>query len=122
MEVSLTTLCFLPKKPYLVVHCSNDAFDAGTGVDTPTSKPESIVNLLGGNWQGVLLASFACLIGGVSILMRHVTASGSPIPGYLLLAAIVCGYVYQGPPFRCASVCGKPLSCVPGSVYEGCAL
>jgi len=83
-----------------VLICSNDAFDSSTGVDSNASKPESIVNLIGGNWRLVLAASALALAAGVRLLAKHVLATGSAVPGYMLLAAICCGYVYQGPPFR----------------------
>jgi 1,4-dihydroxy-2-naphthoate octaprenyltransferase len=71
-----------------------------TGVDTEDRKPESIVNLTGLNPSWLLAIAFAALIAGMSQLMVPVLSTGSRLPGALLLAAIACGYVYQGPPFR----------------------
>lgn len=52
--------------------CSNDAFDADTGVDS--TKPESVVNLLGGNKARVLLLANLALAAGVAV-MAHSMAS-----------------------------------------------
>jgi 1,4-dihydroxy-2-naphthoate octaprenyltransferase len=78
--------------------CSNDAFDATTGVDV--TKPESVVNLTG-NWPLVFWLSIAFLVAGVSLMGRLVTATGDGRIIAMLALSIACGYVYQGPPFRC---------------------
>jgi 1,4-dihydroxy-2-naphthoate octaprenyltransferase len=83
--------------------CSNDAFDADTGVDQ--SKPESVVNLTG-NRPAVLLLSKAFLAAGVGVLSWGISSAADPAVAPLLGAAICCGYLYQGPPFRCVCVWG----------------
>jgi 1,4-dihydroxy-2-naphthoate octaprenyltransferase len=68
-------------------------------------KAESVVNLTG-NRNGVLLLSKLFLLAGVGLLgsgIAEAAAVDSRVPA-MLAAAIVCGYVYQGPPFRCVDV------------------
>lgn len=78
--------------------CSNDAFDAATGVDL--TKRESIVNLSGSPPGLVLLIANTFLLAGLG-LFAHLLSGAAAQPVMCLLAvAIVCGYVYQGPPFR----------------------
>jgi 1,4-dihydroxy-2-naphthoate octaprenyltransferase len=62
-------------------------------------KAESVVNLTG-NRNGVLLLSKMFLLAGVSLLGTGISAAGDGRVSAMLAAAIVCGYVYQGPPFR----------------------
>lgn len=82
--------------------CSNDAFDASTGVDV--HKAESVVNLTG-NRNAVLLVSKLFLLAGVGLLGTGIAAAADARVSAMLAAAIVCGYVYQGPPFRCVCLC-----------------
>lgn len=107
------------------LNLSNDAWDAGTGVDV--AKPESVVNLLGGRVLPVHAASLAALAAGVAWLggalegagcaaawrtAASAAASGSPDPrpAALLTAAVAAGYAYQGPPFRLSYAgAGEPL-------------
>lgn len=79
--------------------CSNDAFDASTGVDV--HKAESVVNLTG-NRTGVLLLSKLFLAAGLGLLSSSIAAATQTDGRVtaMLAAAIACGYVYQGPPFR----------------------
>jgi len=77
---------------------SNDAFDADTEVDK--AKHESVVNLLGGRQGAVLAASGVVLAAGLWGLGATVVGTGGEVPLAMLGAAIACGYVYQGPPFR----------------------
>jgi 2-carboxy-1,4-naphthoquinone phytyltransferase len=81
--------------------CSNDAFDAQTGVDS--TKPESVVNLTGSR-PLVLTVSLLFLAAGLSLLARFTTAAGDARVLAMLAFSIACGYVYQGPPFRSVSV------------------
>ena len=81
--------------------CSNDAFDAMTGVDSEDRKPESIVNLTGLPWYAIVAASCVPLAFGVLKLGKALADGTSPVASWLLAIAILCGYVYQGPPFRC---------------------
>lgn len=53
--------------------CSNDAYDAATGVDK--TKKESIVNLTGGNASPVLAVAMACLAAGAYFLWRGIAAA-----------------------------------------------
>ena len=55
--------------------CSNDAFDAATGVDD--NKPESVVNLTGDR-RGVLALANAFLAAGGLLLWRTVSSAVSP--------------------------------------------
>ena len=103
------------------LNLSNDAWDAGTGVDA--AKAESIVNLLRGRVLPVHLASLAALAAGISWLSSALAAAGCPVawwkatmssadprPAALLTAAVTAGYLYQGPPFRLSYVgAGEPL-------------
>lgn len=86
-----------PSLPYLN-NTSNDAFDATTGVDV--HKAESVVNLTGGNRTLVLLLSKAFLVAGLGLLGCSIAAAADGRVSGMLAAAIACGYVYQGPPFR----------------------
>ncbi|GIL80478.1 hypothetical protein Vretifemale_9679 [Volvox reticuliferus] len=92
---------------------SNDAFDAHTGVDA--SKPESVVNLLGGgpkNRRAVLLLAKSLLVAGVALLAHLISSApgGDLRPVGLLAFSIACGYIYQGPPFRLSyKGLGEPL-------------
>ena len=52
--------------------CSNDAFDAHTGVDG--GKAESMVNLTG-NRTGVLLLANAFLLSGGALLWRLISSA-----------------------------------------------
>ncbi|WIA34374.1 hypothetical protein OEZ86_012710 [Tetradesmus obliquus] len=79
------------------LNLSNDAFDAATGVDE--HKHESVVNLTG-NRNGVLLTAKLFLAAGLGLLAGNINTAHDPRVLYMLGAAIVCGYVYQGPPFR----------------------
>lgn len=89
--------------------CSNDAFDSLTGVDSDAYKPESLANLTGLGAPPLIAASLLALLLGVRMLLTPILACGSRLPGYLFLAAIACGYVYQGPPFRCAQLGRDPV-------------
>ncbi|WIA35684.1 hypothetical protein OEZ86_004090 [Tetradesmus obliquus] len=89
------------------VNLSNDAFDATTGADV--HKPESVVNLTG-NRIGVLLASKLFLAAGVCVLASNVDPAQNPRVMCMFGAAITCGYIYQGPPFRLSyQGLGEPL-------------
>ncbi|GLC71657.1 hypothetical protein PLESTF_001146300 [Pleodorina starrii] len=95
------------------LNLSNDAFDAQTGVDA--TKPESVVNLLGGGPSrraAVLLLAKSLLVAGVALLANLIASApaGDPRPAGLLAFSIACGYVYQGPPFRLSyKGLGEPL-------------
>ena len=93
------------------LNLSNDAFDATTGVDA--SKRESVVALLGGRAGPVHVhvAAVAALVTGALLLRSAFAASANGLPARLLAAAVACGYVYQGPPFRLSYAgLGEPLA------------
>jgi hypothetical protein len=94
-----------PTPAHLHTHThSNDAFDASTGVDK--NKAESVVNLTGSAGR-VLAAATVFLGAGLGLLGGSLGAAHAPHAVNMLLAAVACGYVYQGPPFRQV----KPLGC-----------
>lgn len=62
-----------PVLTYLYCLCSNDAYDAATGVDK--TKKESIVNLTGGNPSPVLAMAMACLVAGAFSLWCGIAAA-----------------------------------------------
>ena len=104
----LTPFCELDPSPH-----SNDAFDASTGVDR--SKPESVVNLTG-NRQLVLCASLVFLAAGTALLAKLISATGDMRITTRLAMSILCGYLYQGPPFRsggehCCAFFQKEVTC-----------
>eukprot|EP00892_Ulva_mutabilis_P006111 jgi/Ulvmu1/3872/UM018_0091.1 len=101
------------------LNLSNDAFDAVTGVDSKQRKPESIINLTGAPWLVVLAIAFALLAWGGSKLYATLSAADSPASIALLAGAIICGYVYQGPPFRLSyKGLGEPLCLLAFSVLS----
>ncbi len=89
------------------LNLSNDVFDAATGVDK--NKRESVVNLVG-NWRKVFLVANVFLVAGAGLLFGIVSAVPNELATKALYAAICCGYVYQGPPFRWSYLgVGEPL-------------
>ncbi|KAG7585132.1 UbiA prenyltransferase family [Arabidopsis thaliana x Arabidopsis arenosa] len=89
------------------LNLSNDVYDFDTGADK--NKKESVVNLVGSR-TGTLAAAITSLVLGVSGLV-WTSLNASNIRAILLLAsAILCGYVYQCPPFRLSyQGLGEPL-------------
>eukprot|EP00887_Chlorella_sp_A99_P004726 scaffold4.g4726.t1 len=70
------------------LNLSNDVFDSATGVDK--TKPESVVNLLGGNRKAVFLAATAFLATGVLLLFSRLPP-GPPFRwSYLGLGEPLC--------------------------------
>jgi hypothetical protein len=63
----------------LLPACSNDVFDSVTGVDT--TKPESVVNLLGGNARLVFLIATTLLVAGGGLLFWLLESAVS-LPGH----------------------------------------
>lgn len=113
------------------LNLSNDVFDSATGVDK--NKAESVVNLTG-DWRKVFLIANAFFILGVGILFSIVAQvvccfvedcltlerewshecllflQPNEFVTKALYAAICCGYLYQGPPFRWSYLgLGEPL-------------
>ena len=73
-------------------------------------KGESIVNLTG-NLSLIFQVSMALLTIGIALLASVILTNRAPSATPLLGLAIICGYLYQGPPFRCVST---PLLSRPG--------
>ena len=90
--------------------CSNDAFDAATGVDN-ISKPESIVSLTGWSPRLLVGVAFGMLALGAWRMTVALQACQSFAPGVMLALAVSCGYIYQGPPFRCEPVHDQCAQC-----------
>ncbi|KAL0836559.1 hypothetical protein Bca101_088448 [Brassica carinata] len=89
------------------LNLSNDVYDFDTGADK--NKRESVVNMVGSR-AGTFAAAITTLVLGVSGLI-WISWTASNIRAILLLAsAILCGYVYQCPPFRLSyQGLGEPL-------------
>lgn len=105
LSIPVETFSSLLQPPFLLPPsppppCSNDAFDSATGVDR--TKRESVVNLTGGKQGLVLLLANLFLLAGAGLLTRLVASAANGQAAGMLVAAIACGYLYQGPPFRCA--------------------
>ncbi|KAL1366144.1 hypothetical protein HN51_014024 [Arachis hypogaea] len=79
------------------LNLSNDVYDFDTGADK--NKKESVVNLVGSR-NGTFVAAYLCFaLGFIGLTWASVQARN--MPSIVLLAcAIICGYVYQCPPFR----------------------
>ncbi|CAN7111358.1 unnamed protein product [Brassica rapa subsp. narinosa] len=89
------------------LNLSNDVYDFDTGADK--NKRESVVNMVGSR-AGTFAAAITTLVLGVSGLI-WISWTASNIRAILLLAsAILCGYIYQCPPFRLSyQGLGEPL-------------
>ncbi|OWM87740.1 hypothetical protein CDL15_Pgr016436 [Punica granatum] len=79
------------------LNLSNDVYDFDTGADK--NKKESVVNLVGSRTGTFIAASLMLILGFTGLTWASVEA-GSIRSILLLAAAIVCGYIYQCPPFR----------------------
>lgn len=79
------------------LNLSNDVYDFDTGADK--NKRESVVNLIGSR-TGTLLAAYMFLVLGLIGLTWVSLEAGHLRAMLLLTCAIVCGYIYQCPPFR----------------------
>ncbi|KAL6785723.1 hypothetical protein ACKKBF_B01390 [Auxenochlorella protothecoides x Auxenochlorella symbiontica] len=78
------------------LNLSNDYFDSLTGVDT--HKYESWVNITRSP-RTIFVTAHASLLAGAGMLFWLLSQSPA-IASKMLYAAICCGYLYQGPPFR----------------------
>ncbi|KAM7250423.1 hypothetical protein ACFE04_022306 [Oxalis oulophora] len=89
------------------LNLSNDVYDFDTGADK--NKKESVVNLAGSRSGTLITAYLLLLLGFIGLLWTSLNAGN--IRSILLLAsAILCGYVYQCPPFRLSyQGLGEPL-------------
>ncbi|KAK1286861.1 hypothetical protein QJS10_CPB20g01406 [Acorus calamus] len=79
------------------LNLSNDVFDFDTGVDK--EKRESVVNLVGSR-SLTHIAAIASLTFGFFGLIWVSMEVGDIRSVLLLSCAIICGYIYQCPPFR----------------------
>uniref|UniRef100_A0A6N2LTK5 Uncharacterized protein n=1 Tax=Salix viminalis TaxID=40686 RepID=A0A6N2LTK5_SALVM len=86
---------------------SNDVYDFDTGADK--NKKESVVNLVGSRSVAFIAAYSSLLLGFAGLAWTSIGAGN--IHAILFLAfAIICGYVYQCPPFRLSyQGLGEPL-------------
>ncbi|XP_052205682.1 2-carboxy-1,4-naphthoquinone phytyltransferase, chloroplastic isoform X2 [Diospyros lotus] len=89
------------------LNLSNDVYDFDTGADK--TKKESVINIAGSR-TGVLLAACMLLVLGFMGLAWVSAETGSMRSILLLSGAIICGYIYQCPPFRLSyQGLGEPL-------------
>ncbi|KAK4438164.1 2-carboxy-1,4-naphthoquinone phytyltransferase, chloroplastic [Sesamum alatum] len=89
------------------LNLSNDVYDFDTGADK--NKKESVVNLIGSR-TGTHVFAWLLLALGLGGLTWVSLEAGSLRPISLLAYAIICGYIYQCPPFRLSYLgLGEPL-------------
>lgn len=89
------------------LNLSNDAYDFSTGADK--NKKESVIKLVGSP-TGTLVAAYTFLALGFMGLTWASLEAGNLRSILLLAFSIVCGYIYQCPPFRLSyQGLGEPL-------------
>ncbi|KAH9697657.1 2-carboxy-1,4-naphthoquinone phytyltransferase [Citrus sinensis] len=89
------------------LNLSNDVYDFDTGADK--NKTESVVNLVGSR-TGTLVAAYLLLVLGFVGLTWASVEAGNLRAIMLLTCAVICGYIYQCPPFRLSyQGLGEPL-------------
>ncbi|XP_043699711.1 2-carboxy-1,4-naphthoquinone phytyltransferase, chloroplastic isoform X2 [Telopea speciosissima] len=89
------------------LNLSNDVYDFDTGADK--NKKESVMNMVGSR-TGTLITAYALLISGFMGLAWASAEAGNIRSILLLACAIICGYIYQCPPFRLSyKGLGEPL-------------
>ncbi|KAL2343818.1 hypothetical protein Fmac_005103 [Flemingia macrophylla] len=89
------------------LNLSNDVYDFDTGVDK--NKKESVVNLVGSR-TGTFIAAYLCLALGFTGLTWIAVVERNLRSILLIVCAIICGYIYQCPPFRLSyQGLGEPL-------------
>ncbi|KAL5551031.1 hypothetical protein UlMin_001207 [Ulmus minor] len=89
------------------LNLSNDAYDFDTGADK--NKKESVVNLVGSRTV-TLVAAYSLLALGFMLLTWTSIQAGNRRAILLLACAIICGAIYQCPPFRLSyQGLGEPL-------------
>ncbi|RWR84090.1 2-carboxy-1,4-naphthoquinone phytyltransferase, chloroplastic isoform X1 [Cinnamomum micranthum f. kanehirae] len=89
------------------LNLSNDVYDFETGADK--EKKESVVKLIGSPAVTLYAANTFLVLGFIGLLWASVEA-GDMRSICLLTGAILCGYVYQCPPFRLSYLgLGEPL-------------
>lgn len=79
------------------LNLSNDVYDSDTGADK--NKKESVVNIVGSRAVAQNAANISLLLGFVGLFWAFAEA-GDVRFIVLVICAILCGYVYQCPPFR----------------------
>uniref|UniRef100_A0ACD5TVF1 Uncharacterized protein n=1 Tax=Avena sativa TaxID=4498 RepID=A0ACD5TVF1_AVESA len=79
------------------LNLSNDVYDSDTGADK--NKKESVVNIVGSRAVTQNAANISLLLGFVGLFWAFAEA-GDVRFIVLVICAILCGYVYQCPPFR----------------------
>uniref|UniRef100_A0A8R7Q6F1 1,4-dihydroxy-2-naphthoate polyprenyltransferase, chloroplastic n=1 Tax=Triticum urartu TaxID=4572 RepID=A0A8R7Q6F1_TRIUA len=79
------------------LNLSNDVYDSDTGADK--NKKESVVNIVGSRAATQYAANVSLLLGFGGLFWAFAEA-GDVRFIVLVLCAILCGYVYQCPPFR----------------------
>ncbi|KAI4994976.1 hypothetical protein ZWY2020_034879 [Hordeum vulgare] len=79
------------------LNLSNDVYDSDTGADK--NKKESVVNIVGSRAVTQYAANLSLLLGFGGLFWAFAEA-GDVRFMVLVLCAILCGYVYQCPPFR----------------------
>lgn len=79
------------------LNLSNDVYDSDTGADK--DKKESVVNIVGSRTVTRNAANISLLLGLVGLFWAFAEA-GDVRFIVLVICAILCGYVYQCPPFR----------------------
>ncbi|KAJ9705838.1 hypothetical protein PVL29_003778 [Vitis rotundifolia] len=89
------------------LNLSNDVYDFDTGADK--NKKESVVNMVGSR-TGTHAAAYALLALGFVGLSWASMVAGNFRAILLLACAVICGYIYQCPPFRLSyQGLGEPL-------------
>lgn len=89
------------------LNLSNDVYDFDTGADK--NKKESVVNMVGSR-TGTLVSAYILLAVGFTGLTWACAEAGTIRSILLLTCAIICGYIYQCPPFRLSyQGLGEPL-------------
>ncbi|ESR37050.1 2-carboxy-1,4-naphthoquinone phytyltransferase [Citrus sinensis] len=89
------------------LNLSNDVYDFDTGADK--NKTESVVNLVGSR-TGTLVTAYLLLVLGFIGLTWASVEAGNLRAIMLLTCAVICGYIYQCPPFRLSyQGLGEPL-------------
>ncbi|KAJ0078313.1 hypothetical protein Patl1_37181 [Pistacia atlantica] len=90
-----------------VLALSNDVHDFDTGADK--NKKESVVNLVGSRVWTLLAAYSLLVLGFIGLTWTSLDVGNTPSI-LLLTSAIICGYIYQCPPFRLSyQGLGEPL-------------
>ncbi|KAF0911208.1 hypothetical protein E2562_007978 [Oryza meyeriana var. granulata] len=79
------------------LNLSNDVYDSDTGADK--NKKESVVNIIGSRTVTQNAANISLLLGFVGLFWAFAEAGDARFI-LMVICAILCGYVYQCPPFR----------------------